>query len=62
MIDSKLEKFIEENYEHPIEVLIEVVKLLEWNIAVINDKDEYVHGLIIGTDEYIDKVIGKENV
>ena len=62
MIDSKLEKFIKENYEHPIEALIEVVKLLEWNIAVINDKDEYVHGLIIGTDEYIDKVIGKENV
>ena len=57
MIDSKLEEFIEENYEHPIEVLIEIVKLLKWEIVVVNDEDEYVHGLIIGTDEYVDKVM-----
>ena len=62
MIDSKLEEFIEENYEHPIEVLIEIVKLLKWEIVVVNDEDEYVHGLIIGTDEYVDKVIGNKNV
>ncbi len=62
MIDSKLEEFIEENYEHPIELLVEIVKLLKWEIAVINNEDEYVHGLVIGTEDYINSIIGNKNV
>ena len=32
-------------------------KALGWSIAIIQEDDEDVDGLVIGTDEYIDKIL-----
>lgn len=43
--------------DEAMEMLVVVAKQFGWKIAFMEDS-EFVNGLIIGTDEYIDSVLG----
>ena len=54
-------KFSEQGKEiHPI-ILVSMVALdLGWDIAISDDEEEDIKGIVIGTDEYIDSIFVKD--
>jgi len=56
-------KFDEGEEIHPLFIISMAAMDMGWNLAIPNDSDEMeVQGMIVGTQEYINKTLGDDNV
>lgn len=45
---------------HPWAFLVASISIIGWDIVVKGNKDDRVEGLVIGTSEYIDRILGEK--
>ena len=57
VINYKHLKFKEDEEIHPTILIAMAALEMGWNIAVSEDDDENIEGMIVGSEEYIDKLI-----
>jgi len=57
--ESKEMKYSLISAPKPFKLIIKAVKRLGWDIALTGKDEDLVNGLIIGTEEYIDKILDK---
>jgi len=57
--EKQFKQFLEDTGIHPIVLLVFIAKELGWNIA-IPDNEEYVNGLAMGTEEYLDTIFPED--
>ena len=62
LIQYEALKFDEaENAVHPLVIITMAASDMGWHIAMEADDESDVHGLTIGTDDYLNKMFSKDN-